>query len=151
MDLEFDGVKVLQNISLFWLATTTNTLYLDLYSGNMIVQFTGIYSLGSGYGTSDFRELLSLIATAAGSKEEFVRPKKIMDHLRSLAEEIYTSKNTHQEEEEEDEMKGLERALDGLSWKKEAEEKSDWKLGYSTANSNKVLACMLASPRIQQE
>lgn len=140
----------------------------DLMSDNLIVQFTGIYSLGSGYGPSDFRELLSLIAEAAaksaitkvascgkvGGSNHFVRPTKVMHHLKRLAEEMYQTNKQNQDVS----IKELERALDGLNWKRdtlceeeEAGEGSDWQLGYASATSNKVLACMLASPQISSQ
>lgn len=98
-----------------------------------MIQFTGIYTLGTGYGTSDFRELLSLMME---SKEgEFVRPKKVIQYYKSLAEEIYINQPVE---------KDLETALDNLIWK---ESEDEWKLGYSAINEQ-LLACMMISSQL---
>ncbi|GAA5801706.1 hypothetical protein HPULCUR_007157 [Helicostylum pulchrum] len=105
----------------------------DLVSNNLVIQFTGIYTLGTGYGTSDFRELLSLMME---SKEgEFVRPKKVIQYYKSLAEEIYINQPVE---------KDLETALDNLIWK---ESEDEWKLGYSAINEQ-LLACMMISSQL---
>ncbi|KAI9338421.1 hypothetical protein BD770DRAFT_400670 [Pilaira anomala] len=103
-------------------------------SNNLIIQFTGIYSLGSGYGTADFRELLSLIMEA--KEGEFVRPNKVIQYFKSLAEEIYNN---------QPDEKDLESALDNLVWKNNEDDR--WQLGYSST-SGKILACMLASSKL---
>lgn len=108
---------------------------IDLYSGNLVVQFTGIYSLGTGYGTSDFRELLSMMAEAG--KGVFVRPNKVMNHLRSIAEEIYSSSKQNSDYS----MKDIERGLETLSWNKGD---GSWELGRSKPR-NEVLACTISS------
>lgn len=101
----------------------------------MVIQFTGIYSLGSGYGTADFRELLSLMMEA--KEGEFVRPNKVIQYFKSLAEEIYNN--------QPDDEKDLENALDNLVWKNNEDDR--WQLGYSST-SGKILACMLASSKL---
>lgn len=102
-------------------------------SNNLVIQFTGIYSLGTGYGTSDFRDLLSLMVDA--NEGEFVRPKKVVQYFKSLAEEIYLN---------QPEEKDLETALDNLIWK---ESDTEWQLGYSASNEQ-LLACMMVSPQL---
>lgn len=102
-------------------------------SNNLVIQFTGIYSLGTGYGTSDFRDLLSLMMDA--NEGEFVRPKKVVQYFKSLAEEIYLN---------QPEEKDLETALDNLIWK---ESDTEWKLGYSASNEQ-LLACMMISSQL---
>lgn len=103
---------------------------IDLVSNNLVIQFTGIYSLGTGYGTADFKELLSLMMDA--NQGEFVRPKKVIQYFKLLAEEIY-----HNQPEEKD----LERALDNLVWE---ESDNQWQLGYSSSNEQ-LLGCMMLS------
>ncbi|CAO3636762.1 unnamed protein product [Mucor hiemalis] len=101
----------------------------DLYSGNLVVQFTSIYSLGSGYGPSDFRELLTRML-----EQRHFRPKKVMAHIQSLAHQL------HHGESSNGNINYLEEALDTLDWKKQ----DSWDLGYGS--SNKVLACLLLPP-----
>lgn len=113
-------------------------MQIDLYSGNLVVQFTGIYSLGSGYGTSDFRELLSMMA--GRRKGEFVRPKKVMGHLKSIAEEIYN--NSKQSTDYV--MRDIEKGLESLSWVKGD---NAWDLGRSKIQ-DEVLACTINSSNI---
>ncbi|MBM6386955.1 MAG: hypothetical protein JSY10_23630 [Paenibacillus sp.] len=102
-------------------------------SNNLVIQFTGIYTLGTGYGTSDFRELLSLMADA--NEGEFVRPKKVIQYFKSLAEEIYLNRP---------EEKDLETALDNLIWR---DSDNQWQLGYSASNEQ-LLACMMVSSQL---
>lgn len=102
----------------------------DLYSGNLVVQFTSIYSLGSGYGPSDFRELLTLMLKQQNTT---MRPKKVMAHIQSLAHQLHQgdSSNNH-------DINYLEQALNTLTWKKQ----DTWDLGYGSDNT-KALACLL--------
>lgn len=105
----------------------------DLYSGDLVIQFTAIYSLSTtGYGPFDFRELLGLMMKSKPG-QSFIRPMKVMDYLKSLAEQMQ-----YQPSNIEDHV--LADTLNGLLWKKD---KGDWQIGYGT--HNKVLACMLAS------
>lgn len=104
-----------------------------------MVQFTGIYSLGSGYGTSDFRELLSMMADTR--KGEFVRPKKVMSHLKSIAEEMYNNSKHNAEYS----IKDIEKGLENLFWDKGD---SLWELGRSSSQ-NEVLACTITSSKFK--
>ncbi|KAI8645587.1 hypothetical protein BD408DRAFT_382102 [Parasitella parasitica] len=103
----------------------------DYDSHNLIIQFTGIYSLDSGYSPADFREILKLL----DESKKFVRPRKICDYLWSLAEKMY-------EQDESRNMPKLQDMLQNLEWKKdEITEDSTWELG--TSINGHVLACKL--------
>lgn len=107
--------------------------HIDQNSHNLIIQFTGIYSLGSGYGPSDFRELLAL----SSESQTFIRPTKISNHLWSVAEEVY----------EHDKSAGrleLEDMLQDLNWTRdETAENSNWELGLS--KNGHLIACKLSN------
>ncbi|KAK4509202.1 Ubiquitin conjugation factor E4 [Mucor velutinosus] len=103
----------------------------DPSSHNLIFQFTGIYSLESAYGPSDFREILSLLD---GSRP-FVRPAKICAHLWSVAEEMYEQDKSPIE---------LQVELQQLKWTRDTtSEDSNWELGLS--ESGHLLACRLSN------
>lgn len=106
------------------------SFFKDLYSGNLVVQFTGIYSLGSGYGPSDFRELLTLMLNQHNTT---MRPKKVMAHIQSLAHQLHQGESSNNPD-----MDYLEQALNTLTWKKQ----DTWSLGYGSSNT-KALACLL--------
>ncbi|GAN04767.1 conserved hypothetical protein [Mucor ambiguus] len=99
-------------------------------SHNLIIQFTGIYSLESGYGPSDFKEILSLLDDSSS----FVRPAKIHSHLWSVAEEMY---------EHDKSPVDLQGELQQLKWTHDATSKdSNWELGLS--ENGHLLACRLS-------
>ncbi|KAL9537541.1 hypothetical protein MBANPS3_011687 [Mucor bainieri] len=103
----------------------------DTNSNNLIIQFTGIYSLGSGYGPSDFREILSLLLDDSSS---FVRPAKIRAHLWSIAQGMY--------EHDKSPVK-LQDELQQLKWTRDTtSEGSSWELGLS--EHGYLLACRLS-------
>ncbi|CEP14772.1 hypothetical protein [Parasitella parasitica] len=103
----------------------------DYNSHNLIIQFTSIYSLESGYNSADFREILRLL----DESKSFVRPKKICDYLWSLAEKMY-------EQDENRNMPDLQEMLQSLRWKRdEIAEDLIWELGIST--NGHLLACKL--------
>lgn len=99
------------------------TIYVDAFTENIIVQLTGIYSLGTGYGPSDFRELLTDLQS---------RPKKVEQYLWTLAHEICKT-------QQEDSNERILSELDSLNW--EQDQVSDWNIGYS--NTHETIACKL--------
>ncbi|KAG1031395.1 hypothetical protein G6F26_000033 [Rhizopus arrhizus] len=87
----------------------------------ILVQFTSIYPLGSGYGPGDFRELLSNPGR---------RPTKVLNYLKCMAQE----QTTHRTMDEEK----LKQVLDKLQW--QTTTGTEWKLGLLDST---IVACML--------
>ncbi|KAI9261761.1 hypothetical protein BY458DRAFT_515851 [Sporodiniella umbellata] len=94
----------------------------ELHSGSILVQFTGICSLGISYGPGDFRELLSDLDR---------RPQKVLHYLESMALENLPM------EIEIDETQ-LKKTLEECQW--QTMTGSDWKLGVI---ETKMIGCML--------
>ncbi|KAG1121760.1 hypothetical protein G6F42_012115 [Rhizopus arrhizus] len=109
----------------------------DQNSHNLIIQFTGIYALESGYGPSDFREILSLLADKPNS---FVRPEKIRTYLWSVAEEMY---------EQNERPAELQDMLQELKWSRGTTSKdSSWELARS--DNGHLLACRFSNATTYQ-
>ncbi|KAI8883249.1 hypothetical protein K501DRAFT_249983 [Backusella circina FSU 941] len=105
----------------------------DEHSDCILVHLTSIYSLGSSYGVSDFRELLTNISQQPYDEEdlESIRPKKIIDYYHALAQKKYNSGD-------ETEKMQLNRGLESLNWEKL--ESTHWMVG---SLNGKVQACAL--------